>query len=142
MQTRPTPDEREVARRVEEALAARAADQWAIVQSATARLGQAPAMDRVVDVPHHQAAAAAVTSSQFDDQKRDRLHAWLRKHAADRDLLILDNGKARLGLGVPRAETQSEPEGERGCDGDALSCCRSRRHAVKLPALAARSPWG
>lgn len=99
----PTPDEREAARRVEEALAARAADQWAIVQSATARLEQAPAMDRVVYVPRHQAAAAAVTSSQFDGQKRDRLHAWLRKHAADGDLLIFDNGDARLGHSVPKA---------------------------------------
>lgn len=99
----PTPDEREAARRVEEALAARAADQWAIIQSATARLGQAPVMDVVVYVPRHQASAAAVRASRFDDQKRDRLRAWLRKHAADGDLLILDNGEARLGLGVPRA---------------------------------------
>ncbi len=99
----PTPDEREAARRVEEALAARAADQWAIVQSATARLRQAPAMDRVVYVPRHQAAAAAVTASRFDGQKRDRLHAWLRKHAADGNLMNFDNGGARLGHSVPKA---------------------------------------
>lgn len=99
----PTPDEREAARRVEEALAARAAGQWAIVQSATARLGQAPAMDMVVYVPRHQPPAAEVTSSRFDGQKRDRLRAWLRKHAADEGLLIFDNGDARLGRSVPRA---------------------------------------
>ncbi|PXA93344.1 hypothetical protein DMC47_22265 [Nostoc sp. 3335mG] len=99
----PTPDEREAARRVEEALAARAADQWAIVQSATARLGQAPAMDVVVYVPRQQAPAAAATASRFDGQKRDRLRAWLRKHAADGALLIFDNGDARLGRNVPKA---------------------------------------
>ncbi|KQN25293.1 hypothetical protein ASE86_03350 [Sphingomonas sp. Leaf33] len=98
----PTPDEREAARRVEEALAARAADQWAIVQAATSRLGQAPAMDALVYVPRQQAPAAAGTASRFDDQKRDRLRAWLRKHAADGDLLIFDNGEARLGRSVPR----------------------------------------
>lgn len=99
----PTPDEREAARRVEEALAARAADQWAIVQSATARLGQAPAMDAVVYVPRQQAPAAAAKASRFDGQKRDRLHAWLRKHAADGALLIFDNRDARLGHSVPKA---------------------------------------
>jgi hypothetical protein len=88
---------------VEEALAARAADQWAIVQSATARVGQAPAMDAVVYVPRHQAPAAAATASRFDAQKRDRLRAWLRKHAADADLLIFDNRDARLGHSVPKA---------------------------------------
>jgi hypothetical protein len=88
---------------VEEALAARAANQWAIVQSATARLEQAPAMDVVVYVPRQQAPAAAVTASRFDDQKRDRLRAWLRKHAGDGNLLIFDNGEARLGRSVPKA---------------------------------------
>ncbi len=99
----PAPDEREAARQVEEALAARAAGQWAIVQSATARLEQAPAKDVVVYVPRQQAPAAEVTSSRFDGQKRDRLRAWLRKHAADADLLIFDNGEARLGNSVPKA---------------------------------------
>jgi hypothetical protein len=99
----PTPDEREAARRVEEALAARAADQWAIVQSATARLGQAPAMNAVVYVPRHQSPAAAATASRFDGQKRDRLRAWLRKHATDGDMLIFDNRDARLGHSVPKA---------------------------------------
>nr|WP_314470593.1 MobA/MobL family protein [uncultured Sphingomonas sp.] len=99
----PTPEDREAARRVEEALAARATDQWAIVQSATARLGQAPAKGAVVYVPRHHAPAAAIAASQFDGQKRDRLHAWLRKHAGDGDLLIFETGEARLGRAVPKA---------------------------------------
>jgi hypothetical protein len=99
----PTPDEREAARRVEEALAARAAGQCAIVQSATARLGQPPAMDVVVYVPRQQTPAAGVSASRFDGQKRDRLRAWLRKHANDGDLLIFDNGEVRVGRSVPKA---------------------------------------
>lgn len=99
----PTPDEREAALRVEEALATRAAEQWAIIQSATTRLGQASAMDVVVYVPRQQVPLAAMPASRFDDQKRDRLRAWLRKHAADGDSLIFDNGGARLGHSVPKA---------------------------------------
>ncbi|OBX19496.1 hypothetical protein A9995_07025 [Erythrobacter sp. QSSC1-22B] len=39
--------------------------------------------------------------SQYDDAKRGRLVAWIEKHAADPDFLIIDIGGVRLGRLVP-----------------------------------------
>ena len=101
----PSLAERDAERRALAKAEACVAAEWHVVQAATQQASQdltrKPAMtyhprDRVKE-------PATPMPSRYDDRKRERLHAWLAKHAADPTLLVIEDDSVRLGQGVPVA---------------------------------------
>lgn len=101
----PSLAERDAERRALAKAGACVAAEWHVVQAATQLASQdqtrKPAMtyhprDRVKQ-------PATPMPSRYDDHKRERLRAWLAKHAADPALLVIEGDAVRLGQRVPVA---------------------------------------
>lgn len=84
---------------------ARANAEWNIVQAATAQSTQDRAREPVMVYRARDRAKAPVSAapSRYDDQKRNRLSAWLEKHRSDPDLILIEGDEIRLGHSAPLA---------------------------------------
>lgn len=118
--------------------------EWHVVQAATQQASQdqtrKPAMtyharDRVKQ-------PAKPTPSRYDDHKRERLRAWLAKHAADPALLVIEGDAVRLGQRVPVAidTLMRQFAAERPVQ-HILLAERSRRSAANLAAASNHEAW-
>jgi len=101
----PSLAERDAERRALAQAEARVAAEWYVVQAVTQQASQdltrKPAMTYHPRVRVKQPATPM--PSRYDDRKRERLHAWLVKHAADPALLVIEGDAVRLGQRVPVA---------------------------------------
>lgn len=81
------------------------AAEWHVVQAATQQASQDQTRKPAMIYQARDRANPPVTSmpSRYDDRKRDRLRAWLVKHAADPALLVIEGDAVRLGQRVPVA---------------------------------------
>lgn len=101
----PSQAERDAERRELARTRAHANAEWNVVQAATGQSPQNGAREPVMvyRARDRAEAPAAAAPSRYDDQKRNRLSAWLEKHASDPALLVIENNEVRLGGRVPLA---------------------------------------
>ncbi|MDR6113176.1 MULTISPECIES: MobA/MobL family protein [unclassified Sphingomonas] len=101
----PSLAERDAERRALAQAEARVAAEWHVVQAVTQQASQD--QTRRSAMTYHPRVRvkqpATPMPSRYDDRKRERLHAWLVKHAADPALLVIEGGAVRLGQRVPVA---------------------------------------
>lgn len=101
----PSQAERDAERRELARTQTRANAEWNIVQAATGQSPQDRAHEPVMEYRARDRAQAppATAPSRYDDQKRNRLSAWLEKHASDPALILIEGDEIRLGRSAPLA---------------------------------------
>lgn len=101
----PSQVERDGERRELARTQARANAEWNIVMAATGQSTQDRAREPVMVYRARDRAKAPVSAapSRYDDQKRNRLSAWLEKHRSDPDLILIEGDEIRLGHSAPLA---------------------------------------
>lgn len=140
----PSPAERDAERRALAQAEARVAAEWRVVQVGTQQASQD--QTREPGMAYHPRdrvkQPAKPMPSRYDDHKRERLRAWLAKHAADPALLVIEGDAVRLGQGVPIAidTLMRQFAAERPVQ-HILLAERSRRSAANLAAASIHEAW-